>query len=155
MPMPKWNTNGAPYMGERYPDYFVLYTHNRDSDNLQESNWRSFIKRLEERKIPYEIIRSTHWLCGWVESIIIHETTEPIQLQYCNELYDHYLDYPVVDEEDYSNLQFEKAEELCREIRSDIDNLEDNEPLLHWEHITRHMTDIQIIDVIIERGWVD
>jgi hypothetical protein len=100
--MEKWS--GENYIGKRYNEYYILYTHNRDSGPLDESNFDSIKKILDEKKAVYEIVSFNHWLCGWVEEILIHES-EKDSLIIGNDILKQLDDYPVIDEEDWSNRE--------------------------------------------------
>ena len=57
------------------------------------------------------IIRDHHWAVGWVETLCIHESNITA-LERAEELQAGLMDdYPVLDEEDYSNRQYEARQE--------------------------------------------
>lgn len=55
-----------------------------------------------------QVVRESHWAVGWVEWIAIHQDDERA-CQIADDLRDHYNDYPVVDESDYSDLEWNEA----------------------------------------------
>jgi hypothetical protein len=151
--MQKWSTDGQPYMGEYFDEYFVLYSQTRDAGLLTQSNWRTIIKYLDERMVVYRIVRFSHWLCGWIETILIHES-EKKSVEVGNEITQKLSEYPIFNEDDFSDLESEKAYEMLSEIKNDISNLEPGEKLKGWSHINETMTDDEIIDTIYNYGMV-
>ena len=151
--MQKWN--GQDYLGKRFDDYFVLYTTNRDADTLTESNYRSIRKYLDDHPhVAYTIFTASHWACGWIEQILIY-SGDAASVSFCNKIIEKLDDYPVFNDEDFSDLELEKAHEIQKEIRKEIDNLEPDEDLTGWEGITKDMTDEQIINEILSSGMIE
>lgn len=111
----------ANYFGEVWPDYFVFLSRHRDSSELAESNFRSAMKRLEslpefdgESRLE---VRESHWAVGWVEWIAIHaDDTEALKA--ADEMAASLEDYPVLDDEDFSSLEQENAEQVWRDCYS-------------------------------------
>jgi len=106
------------YFGAEWPDYYVFLGRHRDSDCLQESNYRSGLRALEEIAepedwphdfSPYEEIRENHWAVGWVEWIGIHKDAIA-HLKCADAIAGGLDDYPIVDEEDYIALETEEAD---------------------------------------------
>lgn len=96
------------YLGE-VPEskWLCLLTQTRDSDALSRSNFRSALKELGGESDSVRIDRFWHWACGWWEALSVLEGSEAhkkaIQIEA------DLNDYPVVDEQDYSELQWEEA----------------------------------------------
>lgn len=88
--------------------YFVLGGQHRDSDTLTRSNHRSILQALGGESETVRVIRDSHWAVGWVEAIYIHES-DTKALTVASELADRLADYPVVNEEDWSALEYEEA----------------------------------------------
>ena len=112
-----WETPEC-YMGNDFPDHYVFLGQSRDSDALTESN---FIKGLEEIGGETDddeqvfVHRSSHFLCGWVECILIHKTASAA-LAKAEDISERMEDYPVVDEEHWCNLEHEKAESIWKDL---------------------------------------
>lgn len=115
-------------------DWCIVYTHNRDSRLLEESNADMIAKELEpfmEGDDPDVIAEHHgHWACGWVDGYAIRvyrythipgdgfadggcaytmeECREitPAFKRWC-ELQEALSDYPVLDEEDYSRREYD------------------------------------------------
>jgi hypothetical protein len=93
-------------------DWAIFYTHNRDSDLLDESNAAAIAKALTpfgEGDEPDVVFEShSHWAVGHVDgfSIRVHrggEITDAFRSYH--ELAERLADYPVLDEEDYSQRE--------------------------------------------------
>ena len=150
--MQKWS--GQNYMGTRLDDYFVLITRNRDSGVLEESNWRSIIKHLKKVKAHYKIVSFNHWAVGWIEEILIKDSWKK-SILIGNEIQEKLENYPVFNDEDFSDLEWDKAGDMAKEIRNDINNLSPGDKLYWGDHIKPDMTDEQIIDTIMEYGMIE
>lgn len=97
------------YIGKTYHDYFVLIGHTRDSDALEESNFHTAIDMLGGESDTVKVIRSTHWLVGWVEAILIHKSDKDAIMKGENIL--GMLDeYPILDEDDYCRTKADMGE---------------------------------------------
>ncbi len=93
----------------------VLYTHNRDSGLLDQSNASVIAEAMQpfsETDNPDVVFEShSHWAVGHVDGISIRvylpsgEITEAFQKYH--ELAEAMDDYPVLDETDYSNREYE------------------------------------------------
>ena len=150
--MSKWD--GTGYIGTSFDDYYILYSRNRNSDTITESNWRSIIKYLDKQRAHYRIERFSHWLCGWIEQILILET-DKVSVDIGNDITIQLRNYPIFDDDDYSELQVDKANILLDEIMADIRDLEPGKTL-HWgDHINPNMTRDEIYDVILDYGMID
>lgn len=108
------------YFGATWEQFFGSgFSQNRDSDALERANFDAAMKLIEAAAskdgIPgdeigeatVQVVRESHWACGWVEWIAIHESDEAA-LKCADEIRDQFEDYPVVDEELYS--QYEETE---------------------------------------------
>ena len=160
--MERWQ--GAYYIGERYDDYFVLYTHHRDSDILQESNYQTIKK--EFINLPGVIERSAnHWAVGWVETLLIHDSAEET-IQKGIEIHNSLSNYPVLDDEDLSNREYDLVLEYSKDILNEIENAqgffscgewidEDIPQYLKDQGFNKNMTEDEVIDNIYNKGLID
>jgi hypothetical protein len=102
----------------------VVYSHHRDSGLLDQSNAAAIEKALEAFMdgeaadvIPQ---RHNHWAVGWVDGYAIRvygpggQITEAFRT-YC-ELQVRYHQYPILDESDYSQREYEATLENVREV---------------------------------------
>lgn len=100
--------SASNYIGPRYEEYFVFLQQNRDSDALTRSNFRSGLKALGGESETVLVERHSHWAVGWVEFIFIFEGAHKL-LAIAQDICDRLENYPVVDEDDYSEEQFNEA----------------------------------------------
>lgn len=105
------NRGGWPcsYYGE-HPDWFQVISKSRDSKIIEESNFRATLKALKKISEDGIIIETArHWGCGWIETLIIDPSNEKL-VREATEILNALADYPIVDDEDFSNLEREKLE---------------------------------------------
>lgn len=104
----KDNASGQPcmYYGKK-GDWLVVYGQHRDSEQLVRSNFRSILKALGGESRSVAIERFGHWAVGWVESILVSPGAKK-KLERAQEVMEALRDYPVVDEEDYSQMQWDE-----------------------------------------------
>lgn len=117
----RW-TLPSHYVGAEWSEYFVFLGRNRDSDDLTESNFECGLKAIGGESDTVRVIRESHWACGWIEWIAIHESDESA-LAIASELIDALNDYPVIDEEDWSNRESESADNFWRDCFDDKDRV--------------------------------
>ena len=101
---------------EHEDDYTIIYTRNRDSNCLAESNHHALVKRLQKHfeadEPDIDVERHNHWAVGWVEGFVIRvfkdgQVTEAFAD--FAKLMQKLSDYPVLDEEDFSNREYEES----------------------------------------------
>jgi len=111
-------------MGEEYEEYYIIYSKTRDSEAVEKSNFDTIIKLFEDNKIHYINPSFNHWLCGWVEVVMIHEKYVN-DLQFAQkEIYDKLEEYPLLDEELYSEYEYEENIYYCNKCKKDTYHLE-------------------------------
>lgn len=108
-----WGDNG---------DWLIASAMHRDSDCLTCSNFRCFekaLKALPEFKAwdgefsPVTIEEFNHWAVGWVQYLIIHPSfTAGVAL--AESIRAKLEEYPVLDDEDFSNIETEEANETWK-----------------------------------------
>lgn len=91
-------------------DYLVVIGRTRDSDALDESNFRSTLKRLGGEGDDVTVERETHWACGWVEFILVRPGS-PAAIE-AADIREAIARSPILDDEDYSILEDERCAEL-------------------------------------------
>lgn len=102
---------------------------NRDSEALAQSNFAAAVAMLEEvepedaEEPNYEVCSFGHWACGWIEIIIVRPGSKAQEV--AEEIEKSLEDYPVLDEDDHSQREWEEWEEswnnwLCGEFRKSI-----------------------------------
>ena len=114
--MKRW-TMPDNYMGPEWPEHYVFIGQHRDSDALVRSNFAVAQERLEKipepegwphDDPPWQVVRASHWLVGWVEWIAVHEDAAA-HIEEAERMEAELEDYPVLDEEDYSQREDEEA----------------------------------------------
>lgn len=112
----------ANYMGE-IPDFewLCVMTRSRDSDCLTESNWRTALNMLGGESDNVRVDRFGHWACGWWESLSVKDGSPAHAIG--EGIKDKIDSYPVLDEEDFCELENEKAQTLWESFR-DKDRIE-------------------------------
>ena len=107
--MQKWSRS-ENYIGETYYDYYVLLYRTRDSGLVEESNFWSALKMLNGESDTVKVVRASHWLCGWIEIILIHESDKE-SIDKGNEIEKALESYPILDEDDFYERESEKRDE--------------------------------------------
>ena len=118
--MQKWSRT-ENYIGESYNDYYVLLSHHRDSGLVGESNFQSALKALNGESDTVKVIRSSHWAVGWIEMILIHESDKE-SIDKGNEIEKALDNYPILDEDSFSEMLTEKEIEMYDQIKYDADH---------------------------------
>jgi hypothetical protein len=98
------------YAGEVWPGYYVFLSQHRDSDSLTRSNFVCGLGALGGESETVQVVREGHWAVGWVEWIAIHQDDEKA-LQIADEISGRLEDYPVVNEDHLSELEWNEAQD--------------------------------------------
>jgi len=77
----------------------------RDSDVLDVSNMAAALAGMGGEGEDVEVLRFRHWACGWVEEISFRMDSEAAEIAHVLAM--SLEDYPVLDDEDYSEREFE------------------------------------------------
>lgn len=98
-------------------DWFVIrVARTRDSNVLEECNWKSACKSLGEavgeKEDLWEIVRFSHWACGWVEHILV--APDSLAREEAQVIEAALEDYPILDDESYSEMVSEAAHEVWK-----------------------------------------
>ena len=119
------------YAGADWPDWFVFLGQHRESDALTRSNFECGLARLGGESETVRVIRERHWAVGWVEWIGVHKSAAD-KLDAAETMLEQIDAYPVLDEDDFSELEWKEAEQfwaslsirervdLCRDARVSI-----------------------------------
>lgn len=98
------------YMGKVWPGWYVFLGQHRDSDMLTRSNFRVALRLLGGESDTVQVVREGHWAVGWVEWIGIHQDDEKA-IALAEDIERKIEDYPALDEEDWSELEYTEAME--------------------------------------------
>lgn len=96
------------YMGPDWPEMFVFLTRHRDSDALGRSNFVVALDTLGGESETVQVIRDSHWACGWVEWIAINES-DADALAKAQRMCERLENYPVLDEMHFGQLEWDEA----------------------------------------------
>lgn len=100
------------YFGEHWDGWYVFMTTHRDAEMIDESNWESIKRDIGENPSAAEeqkgllIVEESHWAVGWVQWMGIHETDTELLMR-ADDIKAALDDYPLYDEQDYSNRECE------------------------------------------------
>jgi len=106
MKFPTLNTTpDCSYSGD-YGDWFIVYSQHRDSTMLQVSNFATFKRRLEDADTEnFTVVHMGHWAVGWIDHILVAPGS--VAEQVARELHAQLDNYPVLDEDDWSQRETE------------------------------------------------
>ena len=128
----RW-THPENYVGETWPNYYSAGVgQSRDSDALERANFDAMAAALKvngELPDTVEVVHEGHWAVGWVEWIAI-ESSDARSLRIADEIKGKLADYPVVNEELWSEYEDEEAQQIwrnCYNWRERIKYIRENE----------------------------
>lgn len=98
------------YAGAHWPEYFVFLAQHRDSDSVTRSNFARGLELIGGESETVQVVREGHWAVGWVEWIAIHES-DATALREADSIVAALEDYPVVDDDHLSQLEWDEAAE--------------------------------------------
>lgn len=99
------------YCGAVWPAYYSAgLGQSRDSDALERSNFICTLRAIGGESETVQVVRESHWAVGWVEWIAIHQDDDNA-LRLADEVQAGLADYPVVNEDHWSELEQEDANE--------------------------------------------
>jgi hypothetical protein len=119
------NAAGQPcsYFGER-GDWLCVMARCRDSGCLKVSNFETARKRLEAIDPGAVAVESeTHWAVGWVETLLVNPDS-PQAVAEAERIRESLEDYPVLDEDDLSDREYEAAATVWRDVFNVRDRIE-------------------------------
>jgi hypothetical protein len=100
------------YFGER-ADWLVAATVHRESDCLQRSNWRVMLAKLGGESESVQIERASCSLVGWIDRLLV-DPADHARVKLVTEATEDLEVYPVLDEDDFSTLEYEEYYEFFR-----------------------------------------
>lgn len=98
--------SNANFVGYK-PTGYVIYSRNRDSSILEETNFAAILDNLGGEGDLVRVIRHGHWMCGWIEYITVDDTAPDSLLDQCVEIAKALAGYPVYSDDRYSEAQYE------------------------------------------------
>jgi len=139
---------------KREPVYLV-YSRHRESGLLERANFEAILRELgksDDGKLPLDVhvVRDRDPLVGWVEHIMIYPDEKEL-CQKADKILEDLKDYPVVNEDLYSEMEFEEASEIWESLDAEdrawyLERVglpvtlakEDSPPLEVWDLFVRH-----------------
>lgn len=155
-----------------FESWGLTFGQNRDSDVLERSNYRRLLSdaegvataedgdNAEDASDYIQSVHMSHWLCGWIDQVAVRVLIDPDKgievdnitntfkfvAQACLYLRD---EYPIYDESDYSELEFEECEAAFDSEWNGIDWSElipgDPDDDIKW-CVYRHLTESETPD---------
>jgi hypothetical protein len=122
------------YAGEVWPAYYSSGCgQSRDSDALERSNFACMLKAIGGESETVHVVRESHWAVGWVEWIAIHQDDEKA-LQLADEVQAGLEDYPAVNEDHWSELEWNEAADYWDSLspREKVRMAMDERARYHW-----------------------
>ena len=131
----RWQTPDS-YAGFNPVGDIVICSQNRDSSILEQSNYQAIFSHLQEFSKQFDEpqfiegnerseypwvydFRASHWACGWGETILVRNDAPQKLIDEIEGILSALADYPVFDEEHYSNLQYEESENWWKQLSLD------------------------------------
>jgi hypothetical protein len=109
--MTDYSYGGDLSLGERWG---FTFTQTRDSDALERSNYTTIRDDMSER-FPDDIVDEHwgHWACGWVDQLAVRMLNDDGKVTLAGnsilEWMDKIEDYPIADEDHFSQLESEES----------------------------------------------
>ena len=121
--------NFSNYIGDVVDDNFVIvYGKNRDSDILTLSNFDCFLALLGGESDFVVIHSFSHWACGYFDLLFV-DKNDTEKLDIAEKIAARLDDYPVLDEDDFSNREQQEAVEIwknCYDVFERIKYIREN-----------------------------
>lgn len=103
------------YIGPSWDGWLIFLTRTRDSGLLTNHNFDTALAALKALpkvvgigKRTVQVVRDSHWACGWVEWIAIHPRNKAA-IARAEQLTRKLNDYPILDEMGYENKEHEEV----------------------------------------------
>ena len=115
----------------------------RDSGPFDASNFHAAIEMLEGESDCVQVHRFEHWGPGWFEIIIVDPNNKPI-LEIAGSIVCSLADYPLLDDEDYSEREYTAAHEVWEQCY----DVKDRIAYLRGQGIDSWMSFIDLIETV-------
>lgn len=114
----------SAYWGES-SEWLVARATTRDASTLDRSNWKCFLQLLGGTGAEgangsqgvvdgVRIEEASHWACGWIQYLIIDPSRKDL-VAIAESTIEKLEGYPVLNEEDWSALEDEEAQQVWRD----------------------------------------
>jgi hypothetical protein len=108
----KWKMPSS-YFGATHEDSYVFLGQNRDSDVLTRCNFEVALEELGGESETVQVIHEGHWAVGWVEWIKI-DANDLKALRKADAMAEALDNYPILDEQRFSDMEYEESQECLR-----------------------------------------
>ena len=95
-----------------YQDWLGFLGQHKNSHALERSNFRCGLKMIGGEGENVRVERYKHWAVGWIEEIYVRPDTP--EAKKAQEIRDSLEDYPVVDEDGFSDEEQEEADTIWK-----------------------------------------
>ena len=98
-----------------YREWFGFVGQSRDSGALERSNFEvatAELERIDPEGTDWRTERYGHWAVGWIEETYVRPGSKC--QEYAEEIREALENYPVIDEEHYSDLETAEADEVWK-----------------------------------------
>ena len=106
----RW-ARSSNYFGDDLSKMYCIVGRSRDSDLVETSNWQVAQEILIEvdENIGDRIRGFNHWAVGWIDELMIPDDAPDNLLIACAEIRERIDEYPLLDEEHHSKLEYDTA----------------------------------------------
>lgn len=104
-----------------YKDWFNVIGRSRDSECIEESNFDAALKELGGEGENVRVERYGHWAVGWIEEVYVRPNTP--EAAKAEAIHKKLEDYPVLDDDDFSERETEAANEQWRDCYDNDDRI--------------------------------
>jgi hypothetical protein len=118
------------YFGAEWDGYYIApVAISRDAECLQESNWECQNARLLPLSTDLggeptvRIVRDSHWACGWIEWLAIHESNHAAIAE-AEQIEKELKGYPILNEDDFYERENEAAQYIWGACFNNRDRLD-------------------------------
>jgi hypothetical protein len=118
-----------------YKEWFGILGQSRDSNCLERSNFEVGLKMLGGESETVRVERYGHWAVGWIEEIYVKPNSKAYEI--AKEIESKLADYPILDESDFSDKEWNEANEVWKNCYS---------PKERIDYIRKHYSQFEFRD---------
>lgn len=107
------------YSGDDLGEKIVVLSTSRDADIMTESNFDSALEMLGGESKHVEVEQVGHWACGWIKMILVNPKSKK-HLKIAYEIRKALEDYPVLDDSDFNDREYEYQSNYANEAKDDL-----------------------------------
>lgn len=126
-----------------YQDWFGILGQSRDSDVLERSNFEVGLEMLGGESDTVRVERYGHWAVGWIEEIYVKPNSKAHKI--AKEIETKLAEYPILDENRYSEMEIDEANEVWQNCYNDKERL---------EYIREHRSEFDFTDIADIRSCI-